>query len=58
MTKQVHLAAHFPGVNNTTVWSDPAAGSHIELLMARAKASSPAPGSRASVTSTGRSTKP
>jgi hypothetical protein len=22
--KQVHLAAHFPGVNNTTVWSDPA----------------------------------
>ena len=30
MTKQVHLAAHFPGVNNTTVWSDPAAGSHIE----------------------------
>jgi FMN-dependent oxidoreductase (nitrilotriacetate monooxygenase family) len=27
--KQVHLAAHFPGVNNTTVWSDPAAGSHI-----------------------------
>jgi FMN-dependent oxidoreductase (nitrilotriacetate monooxygenase family) len=31
MTKQVHLAAHFPGVNNTTVWSDPAAGSHIEF---------------------------
>jgi FMN-dependent oxidoreductase (nitrilotriacetate monooxygenase family) len=30
-TKQVHLAAHFPGVNNTTVWSDPAAGSHIEF---------------------------
>jgi len=27
--KQIHLAAHFPGVNNTTVWSDPAAGSHI-----------------------------
>jgi FMN-dependent oxidoreductase (nitrilotriacetate monooxygenase family) len=27
--KQVHLAAHFPGVNNTTVWSDPRAGSHI-----------------------------
>ena len=26
MTKQIHLAAHFPGVNNTTVWSDPAAG--------------------------------
>jgi alkanesulfonate monooxygenase SsuD/methylene tetrahydromethanopterin reductase-like flavin-dependent oxidoreductase (luciferase family) len=29
--KQVRLAAHFPGVNNTTVWSDPAAGSHIDL---------------------------
>ncbi len=29
--KQVHLAAHFPGVNNTTVWSDPRAGSHIEF---------------------------
>src|SRR5580698_511277 len=29
--KKVHLAAHFPGVNNTTVWSDPAAGSHIEF---------------------------
>jgi FMN-dependent oxidoreductase (nitrilotriacetate monooxygenase family) len=29
--KQVHLAAHFPGVNNTTVWSDPEAGSHIEF---------------------------
>jgi FMN-dependent oxidoreductase (nitrilotriacetate monooxygenase family) len=29
--KQVHLAAHFPGVNNTTVWSDPAAGSHVEF---------------------------
>jgi FMN-dependent oxidoreductase (nitrilotriacetate monooxygenase family) len=27
--RQIHLAAHFPGVNNTTVWSDPAAGSHI-----------------------------
>lgn len=27
----VHLAAHFPGVNNTTVWSDPAAGSHIDF---------------------------
>jgi FMN-dependent oxidoreductase (nitrilotriacetate monooxygenase family) len=27
--KQIHLAAHFPGVNNTTVWSDPDAGSHI-----------------------------
>ncbi|MFC6715338.1 NtaA/DmoA family FMN-dependent monooxygenase [Branchiibius cervicis] len=31
MTKQIHLAAHFPGVNNTTVWSDPGAGSHIEF---------------------------
>ena len=29
--RQVHLAAHFPGVNNTTVWSDPASGSHIEF---------------------------
>ncbi|MFF4382349.1 LLM class flavin-dependent oxidoreductase [Kitasatospora sp. NPDC092039] len=29
--KRIHLAAHFPGVNNTTVWSDPAAGSHIEF---------------------------
>src|SRR6195952_2787773 len=29
--KQIHLAAHFPGVNNTTVWSDPPAGSHIEF---------------------------
>ncbi|MFD7923013.1 NtaA/DmoA family FMN-dependent monooxygenase [Streptomyces sp. NPDC059740] len=29
--KQIHLAAHFPGVNNTTVWSDPEAGSHIEF---------------------------
>jgi FMN-dependent oxidoreductase (nitrilotriacetate monooxygenase family) len=31
VAKQVHLAAHFPGVNNTTVWSDPDAGSHIEF---------------------------
>ncbi|MBO0822155.1 MAG: LLM class flavin-dependent oxidoreductase, partial [Nocardiopsaceae bacterium] len=31
MTKRIHLAAHFPGVNNTTVWSDPAAGSQIEF---------------------------
>src|SRR5205085_5694621 len=31
LTKQIHLAAHLPGVNNTTVWSDPAAGSHIEF---------------------------
>jgi FMN-dependent oxidoreductase (nitrilotriacetate monooxygenase family) len=29
--KQIHLAVHFPGVNNTTVWSDPRAGSHIEF---------------------------
>jgi len=29
--KQIHLAAHFPGVNNTTVWSDPASGSQIEF---------------------------
>jgi FMN-dependent oxidoreductase (nitrilotriacetate monooxygenase family) len=31
MPKQVHLAVHFPGVNNTTFWSDPRAGSHIEF---------------------------
>ncbi|MFF5294402.1 NtaA/DmoA family FMN-dependent monooxygenase [Paractinoplanes globisporus] len=31
MPKQIHLAAHFPGVNNTTVWSDPESGSHIEF---------------------------
>ncbi len=30
-SKQIHLAVHFPGVNNTTVWSDPAAGSHIDF---------------------------
>jgi FMN-dependent oxidoreductase (nitrilotriacetate monooxygenase family) len=29
--RQIHLAAHFPGVNNTTVWSDPNAGSHIDF---------------------------
>ncbi|MGW1230660.1 NtaA/DmoA family FMN-dependent monooxygenase [Streptomyces sp. NPDC001478] len=29
--KRIHLAAHFPGVNNTTVWSDPRSGSHIEF---------------------------
>ena len=29
--KQVHLGAHFPGVNNTTVWSDPRSLSHIEV---------------------------
>jgi FMN-dependent oxidoreductase (nitrilotriacetate monooxygenase family) len=27
--KQIHLGAHFPGVNNTTVWSDPQSGSQI-----------------------------
>ena len=48
MTKQIHLAAHFPGVNNTTVWSDPAAGSHIEF---DSSASSPRPPSEASSTS-------
>ena len=31
MKKQIHLDAHFPGVNNTTVWSDPEAGSHIDF---------------------------
>ncbi|MCV7198233.1 NtaA/DmoA family FMN-dependent monooxygenase [Mycobacterium angelicum] len=29
--KTIHLAAHFPGVNNTTVWTDPNAGSQIEF---------------------------
>lgn len=29
--RQVILGAHFPGVNNTTVWSDPSSGSHIEF---------------------------
>lgn len=29
--RTIHLAAHFPGVNNTTVWSDPASGSHIDF---------------------------
>lgn len=29
--KNIHLAAHFPGVNNTTVWTDPGAGSQIEF---------------------------
>jgi FMN-dependent oxidoreductase (nitrilotriacetate monooxygenase family) len=35
MTKQIHLAAHFPGVNNTTVWSDPESGSQIEFASFR-----------------------
>ncbi|MEV0323360.1 NtaA/DmoA family FMN-dependent monooxygenase [Streptomyces sp. NPDC050658] len=29
--KQLHLAAHFPGVNNTTVWADPRSRSQIEF---------------------------
>jgi FMN-dependent oxidoreductase (nitrilotriacetate monooxygenase family) len=29
--KPIHLAAHFPGVNATTVWTDPAAGSQIDF---------------------------
>ncbi|MFK4069076.1 NtaA/DmoA family FMN-dependent monooxygenase [Streptomyces sp. NPDC029674] len=29
--KQIHLAAHFPGVNSTTVWSDPRSRSHIDF---------------------------
>jgi FMN-dependent oxidoreductase (nitrilotriacetate monooxygenase family) len=29
--RQIHLAAHFPGVNNTTVWTDPASGSQIDF---------------------------
>jgi FMN-dependent oxidoreductase (nitrilotriacetate monooxygenase family) len=29
--KQIHLAAHFPGVNNTTVWSGPRSGSQIDF---------------------------
>lgn len=29
--KRIHLGAHFPGVNNTTVWSDPASKSQIEF---------------------------
>lgn len=29
--KQVHLGVHFPGVNNTTVWSDPRSGSQIDF---------------------------
>ncbi|MET8013929.1 NtaA/DmoA family FMN-dependent monooxygenase [Streptomyces sp. NPDC005271] len=29
--KQIHLAAHFPGVNNTTVWQDPRSGSQIDF---------------------------
>jgi FMN-dependent oxidoreductase (nitrilotriacetate monooxygenase family) len=29
--KRMHLAAHFPGVNNTTVWADPESRSQIEF---------------------------
>jgi alkanesulfonate monooxygenase SsuD/methylene tetrahydromethanopterin reductase-like flavin-dependent oxidoreductase (luciferase family) len=29
--RQVHLGAHFPGVNATTVWSDPRAGSSVDF---------------------------
>jgi len=29
--KPIHLAAHFPGVNNTTVWTDPGSRSQIEF---------------------------
>lgn len=29
--KQVHLAAHFPGVNNTTIWSDERSRSQIDF---------------------------
>ncbi|MFJ2440472.1 NtaA/DmoA family FMN-dependent monooxygenase [Streptomyces sp. NPDC087658] len=31
MTKQIHLAAHFPGVNSTTVWTDPRSKSQIDF---------------------------
>ncbi|MEC4019598.1 NtaA/DmoA family FMN-dependent monooxygenase [Streptomyces sp. H27-D2] len=29
--KQLHLAAHFPGVNSTTVWADPGSRSQIDF---------------------------
>lgn len=29
--RRVHLAAHFPGVNNTTIWADPRSGSQIDF---------------------------
>ncbi|MER5769450.1 NtaA/DmoA family FMN-dependent monooxygenase [Streptomyces sp. NPDC001985] len=29
--RQLHLAAHFPGVNSTTVWTDPRSGSQIDF---------------------------
>ncbi|MDQ0983657.1 FMN-dependent oxidoreductase (nitrilotriacetate monooxygenase family) [Streptomyces sp. V2I9] len=31
MPRPMHLAAHFPGVNNTTVWADPRSGSQIDF---------------------------
>ncbi|WP_449283376.1 NtaA/DmoA family FMN-dependent monooxygenase [Leucobacter sp.] len=34
-TRQVHLVAHFPGVNSTTVWSDPESGSQIDFASFR-----------------------
>ncbi|MGW2301627.1 NtaA/DmoA family FMN-dependent monooxygenase [Streptomyces sp. NPDC001809] len=29
--RRIHLAAHFPGVNSTTVWDDPDSGSQIDF---------------------------
>jgi len=29
--RRIHLAAHFPGVNSTTIWTDPASGSQIDF---------------------------
>jgi len=29
--KQIHLGVHFPGVNNTTVWTEPDSGSQIDF---------------------------
>lgn len=29
--KQIHLGAHFPGVNSTTVWTEPDSGSQIDF---------------------------
>ncbi len=31
MPRPMHLAAHFPGVNSTTVWADPRSGSQIDF---------------------------
>ncbi|MRH85963.1 NtaA/DmoA family FMN-dependent monooxygenase [Nocardia sp. SYP-A9097] len=31
LRKQIHLAAHFPGVNHHTVWNDPGSGSQIDF---------------------------